>query len=61
MIKIQLKQNDLNKLIKETHNKLTSNEMIVVMIMFENLDEDQSIKRDILIQSIDNDLLSIFY
>ena len=49
MIKIQLKQNDLNKLTKETHNKFTSNEMIVVMIMLENLDENQSIKRDILI------------
>ena len=37
MIKIQLKQNELNRLIKETHNKFTSNEMIVVIIMFENL------------------------
>ena len=56
-----MKQNDLNKLIKETHNKFTSNEMIVVIIMLENFNENQSIKRDILVQSIDDDLLSIFY
>ena len=61
MTKIQLKQNEFNRLIKETHNKSTSNEMIVVIIMLENLKRDQSIERDLLIQNIDDDLLSILY
>ena len=61
MIKIQLKQNELNRLIKEIHNKSISNEMIVVIIMFENLKRNQSIEQDFLIQNIDDDLLSILY
>ena len=61
MIKIYLKQNDFNELIKKTHNKFISNEMIVVIIILENLERNQSIKRDILIQNIDNNLISIFY
>ena len=61
MIKIHLKRNYLNKLIKETHNKFTSNEMIVLIIMLDNLDDEKLIERDIFVQNQNDELQIVFY
>ena len=61
MIKIHLKQNNLNRLIKETHNKFTSNEMIVLIIMLDNLDDEKLIERDIFVQNQNDELQIVFY
>ena len=57
-----MKQNDLNRMTKEIHNKFISEEIVAVIMISKNLKSDQSIKRDILIQNIeDDDLMFIFY
>ena len=60
-IRVHLKQHNLNKQNKGTHNKSTFNKMIAIMIFFDDMSDDRIIERDILIQSIHDDLISIFF
>ena len=60
--KIHLKQNDFNRMTKKTHNKSTFEKVVAMIMMSKNLNENQSIKRAIFIQNIENEnLMSIFY
>ena len=60
--KIHLKQNDFSRMTKEIHNKFIFEKVVAMIMMSKNLKSDQSIKRDILIQNIENDdLMFIFY
>ena len=59
--RVHLKQHDLNRQKKNTHNKFTFNEIVVIMIFFDNMKNNDIIKRDILIQNIHNDMISIFF
>ena len=51
IIDFQLKQHDLNRQRKNTHNKFISHEVATVMILFDNDVFDRTIERDILIQN----------
>ena len=56
-----LKQNDFNRMTKKIHNKFIFEKIVAMIMMSKNLKKNQSIKRDILIQNIENDdLMSIF-
>ena len=59
--KIHLKQHDLSRQNKDIHNKPTFSEMTVIMILPDDMTDDQIIKRDILIQSIHDDMISILF
>ena len=59
--KIHLKQNDFSRMTKEIHNKFIFEKIVAMIIMSKNLKNDQSIKRDILIQNIENDDLMFIY
>ena len=60
-IRIHLKQHDFNKQKKNIHNKFTFNEIVVIMIFFDNIKNNDIIKRDILIQNIHDNMISIFF
>ena len=60
-IKIHLKQYDLSRQNKNIHNKFTFSEMTIIMIFSDDMIDDQIIKRDILIQSIHDDMISISF
>ena len=60
--KIHLKQNNFSRMTKKIHNKFIFEKIVAIIIISTNLKSDQSIKRDILIQNIENDdLIYIFY
>ena len=60
--KISLKQNNFSRMRKEIHNKFIFEKIAAMIIMSKNLKKNQLIKRDILIQNIENDnLIFIFY
>ena len=48
-IKIYLKQHNFNKQNKNTHNKFIFNKIAVIIIFFDDISDDQTIERDILI------------
>ena len=60
-IKVHLKQHNFNKQNKDIYNKFIFNEMIAIIIFFDNISSDRVIEQNILIQSIYNDLISIFF
>ena len=60
-IRIHLKQHDFNRQNKDIHNKFTFSEIAVIMILFDDMIDDQIIKRNILIQSIHDDMISISF
>ena len=47
--RVHLKQHDFNKQKKNIHNKSTFNEIVVIMILFDNMKDNDIIKRNILI------------
>ena len=60
--KIYLKQNDFNRLTKKTYNKFIFEKIVAMIVMSKILKNNKSIKRDILIQNIENDdLIFMFY
>ena len=61
LIEFQLKQHDLNRQRKDTHNKFISHEIAIVMILLDNDVSNRVIERDILTQSINDDFLRVFY
>ena len=61
LVEFQLKQHDLNRQRKDTHNKFIFHEVTAVMILLDNDAFDRAIERDILIQSINNDFLRVLY
>ena len=60
-IKIVLKQHDLKRMLKDTHNKLTFEKVAIVLSVFEMSDSNKSIERDIVMQTYDDDFIRIFY
>ena len=60
-IKIVLKQHDLKRMLKDTHNKLIFEKIVVVLSVLEMSDSNKSIEKDIVIQTYDDDLIRIFY
>ena len=61
LVEFQLKQHDLNRQRKDTHNKFIFHEVATVMILLDNDVFDRAIERDILIQSINDDFLRVLY
>ena len=61
IIDFQLKQHNLNRQLKETHNKFISHEVAIVMILLDNDVFDRAIERDILIQNINDNFLRVLY
>ena len=61
LVKFQLKQHNLNRQRKNTHNKFNSHEVTIVMILLENNVSNRVIERDILIQSINDNFLRVLY
>ena len=61
LVEFQLKQYDLNRQRKDTHNKFTFDEIATVMILLNNDVSNRIIKRNILIQSINDDFLRVLY
>ena len=60
-IKIYLKQHNFNKQNKNTYNKLIFNKIAIIIIFSDDISDDQAIKQDILIQSIYDNLIFIFF
>ena len=60
-IKMYLKQNEFDRREKKTMNKFTFDEIVVVIIMFNNQNDEKSINKNILIQIQNDDLISISY
>ena len=60
-IKIHLKQNDFNRREKNTMNKSTFDEIVIVIIMFDDQNDENSINKNILIQIQNKNLIFIFY
>ena len=61
-IKIHLKQNDFSRREKKTMNKFTFDEIVIVIVMFDDQNDEKSVNKNILIQ-IQNFILFyiIFY
>ena len=57
--RIHLKQHDPSRQNKGTHNKPTSSEVAAIMILPDDMTGDQTIERDILVQSIHGGMISI--
>ena len=60
-VKILLKQIDLRKQARETHNKSIFDKIVAVIIMSKNMKRDETIDRDLLLQNIDESLITILY
>ena len=60
-IKIVLKQHDLKRMLKNTHNKLIFEKVVVVLNVLEMFDSNKSIERDIVMQTYDDDFIRILY
>ena len=60
-IKIYLKQHNFSKQNKSTHNKFIFSEITTIIIFFDNMSDDRSIERNILIQSIHDNIIFIFF
>ena len=60
-IKIYLKQHNFNKQNKNIHNKFIFSEIAVIIIFLNDISNNQTIEQDILIQSIYNNLIFIFF
>ena len=60
-IKIVLKQHDLKRMMKDTHNKLIFDEIAVVLNVLEMSDSNKSIERNIVMQIYDDDFIRRLY
>ena len=60
-IKIVLKQHDFKRMLKNTHNKLIFEKIVVVLSVFEMFDSNKSIEKNIVMQIYDDDLIRMFY
>ena len=60
-IKVYLKQHNLNKQNKDIYNKFTFNEIVIIIIFFDNISDNRIIKRNILIQNIHDNIISISF
>ena len=60
-IKIVLKQHDLKRMLKDTHNKFIFEEVAVVLSVLEMSDSNKSIERNIVMQIYDDDFIRVFY
>ena len=60
-INFHLKQNDFNRREKNTMNKSMFNEIAIVIIMFDDQNDENSINKNILIQIQNENLIFIFY
>ena len=60
-IKIHLKQNDFSRREKNTMNKSTFDEIVIVIIMLDDQNDENSINKNILIQIQNENLIFIFY
>ena len=58
---IVLKQHDLKRMLKETHNKFIFDEIAVILSVSEMSDSDKSIERNIVMQTYDDDLIRVLY
>ena len=56
-----LKQNELDCLSKNIHNKFTFDEIVAFIILFEIMNSNHVLKRDIVIQKQNDDLRFVFY
>ena len=60
-IKLYLKQNDFNRREKKTMNKFTFDEIVIVIVMFDDRNDEKLINKNILIQIQNENLIFIFY
>ena len=60
-IKMHLKQNEFDRREKKTMNKFTFDEIVVVIIIFNDQNDEKSINKNILIQIQNDNLISISY
>ena len=60
-VKMHLKQNDFNRRERNTMNKFIFDEIVVVIIMSNNQNDEKSINKNILMQTQNENLISIFY
>ena len=56
-----LKQNEFDRLNKDTHNKFTFDKVAAFIILFEIINSNHVLKRNIVIQKQNNDLRFVFY
>ena len=60
-VRFVLKQNELDRLNKDIHNKLTFDEVVVFIILLEIINSNHVLKRDIVIQKQGDDLRFVLY
>ena len=60
-IKIVLKQHDFKRMLKNTHNKLIFEKIVVVLSVFEMFDSNKSIEKNIVMQIYDDDFIRMLY
>ena len=60
-IKIVLKQHDFKRMLKNTHNKLIFEKIVVVLNVFEMFDSNKSIEKNIVMQIYDDNFIRMFY
>ena len=60
-IRFVLKQNEFDRLSKNTHNKFTFDKIVVFIILFETINSNHVLKRNIVIQKQNDDLRFVFY
>ena len=56
-----MKQNELDRLNKDIYNKFTFDEVVVLIILFEIMNSNHVLKRNIVIQKQNDDLRFVFY
>ena len=60
-IRFVLKQNEFDRLNKNIYNKFTFDEIVAFIILFEIINSNHVLKRNIVIQKQNDDLRFVFY